>query len=188
MARIDIPKLDDLTDRQRDAVIAAEKSMGFIANDALLMVKNPALAASFSSLVSSIYAPAKVDPGLKRLIGLVSSSAAGCQYCVGHTAHTSVHYGVSDEKLTNVWNFETSEFFDDSERAALRIAMHAGQTPNAVTDEMFASLDEYYDDDAKLEIVAVIALFGFLNRWNSTLATDLESLPLQSLESIQSSA
>ena len=60
--------------------------------------------------------------------------------------------------------------------------VHAGQTPNGVSDEMFADLGEHFDVGEQLEIVAVIAMFGFLNRWNSTLATDLEALPLSTLE------
>ncbi len=35
----------------------------------------------------------------------------------------------------------------------------------------------YFDDSEMVEIVAVIALFGFLNRWNDTVATDLEPAP-----------
>ena len=117
------------------------------------------------------------DAGLKRLVGLMTSSAAGCQYCVGHTAFTSRHHGVSDAKLKAVWDFESSELFSDAERAALRVALLAGQTPNGVTDQAWAELAGHFDEEAQLEIVAVIALFGFLNRWNSTLQTDLESLP-----------
>ena len=68
---------------------------------------------------------------------------------------------------------------------ALRVAMHAGQSPNGVTDAMFAELQQHFDDDAVVEIVAVIAMFGFLNRWNSTLKTDLESAPAEASKIIR---
>lgn len=41
-----------------------------------------------------------------------------------------------------------------------------------------AQLREHFDDDQVVEIVAVIANFGFLNRWNGTMATQLERSPL----------
>lgn len=184
MARLPIPSIDDLSPDRRAMIDAAEAMMGFVANDALMMSKKPALTKAFAGLVGAIYAPSEIEPGLKQLIGLVTSAASGCQYCVGHTAHASQHNGIDEEKLAAVWQFESSSLYDDAERAALRVALHAGQSPNGVTDPMFADLTNYFSEDAQLEIVSVIALFGFLNRWNSTLATDLESTPQGALATI----
>jgi hypothetical protein len=60
----------------------------------------------------------------------------------------------------------------------LRFAQAAGQTPNAVTDADFEDLRKFYSEKQILQIVAVISLFGFLNRWNDTLGTPLEAGPL----------
>ena len=187
MSRIDPLSIEQLSATQRQAVDRAEKLMGFVSNDALTMARSPELAESFGALVAAVYAPGQVDGRLKRLIGLMTSAAAGCTYCVGHTAFSSERLGVTADKLADVWNYETSTLFSAAEKAALRVALHAGQSPHGVTDEMFAALSEYYDEDAQLEIVAVIALFGFLNRWNSTLATDLESLPSATLQKLETS-
>ncbi len=46
--------------------------------------------------------------------------------------------------------------------------------PNAVTDEMFEELRKHWTEEQIVEIVGLIALFGFLNRWNDTMATTLE--------------
>ncbi len=184
MARLPIPEIDSLPAERRRAIEAAKASMGFVANDALLMSADPHLTDTFAALVGAIYKPGEVAPGLKRLIGLVTSSASGCQYCVSHTAHTSQMNGIEAQKLAEIWEFETSAHYSPPERIALRIAMHAGQAPNGVTDAMFEELREYYSDEAVLEIVSVIALFGFLNRWNSTLATDIESAPGASLQMV----
>lgn len=58
-----------------------------------------------------------------------------------------------------------------SEKSAPRLeplppdpGLAAGGVPNGVTDEMFAKLREYWSDGHIVEIVAMIALFGFLNR------------------------
>ena len=178
-----IPPVPDrqLTEAQREIVAAAEQLMGFVSNDTLVMARNPALTRAFGQLVAAIYAPGKVDAGLKRLIGLVTSSAAGCTYCMGHTAYASGRQGVDDTKIEAVWSFEQSELFSAAEKAALRVALHAGQVPNGVTDTLYDELASHYDEEAQLEIISVIALFGFLNRWNSTLHTQLESLPQNAL-------
>ena len=108
------------------------------------------------------------------MVALISSASAGCRYCQAHTGHSAERLGVSEEKLADIWNFETSEHFDDAERAALRLAFHAGQVPNAATDEHFAELAKHFDQDQIAAIVAVLSLFGYLNRWNDTMATQLE--------------
>ena len=51
--------------------------------------------------------------------------------------------------------------------------------PNAVTDADFAELKKHYGEPQIVDIVAVIALFGFLNRFNDTMATELESSPIE---------
>ena len=55
----------------------------------------------------------------------------------------------------------------------------AAQVPNAVTDADFAELKKHYTDAQIVDIVAVISLFGFLNRFNDTIATELEASPIE---------
>ena len=78
-----------------------------------------------------------------------------------------------------MWNYQTSPLFSAAERAALDVAVAAGCVPNAVTDEMFMELRKHWSDEQVVEIVGVIAMFGFLNRWNDTFATPLEDEPLE---------
>jgi hypothetical protein len=55
----------------------------------------------------------------------------------------------------------------------------AAQVPNAVSDADFAELKKHYTDAQIVDIVAVISLFGFLNRFNDTMATELEAPPIE---------
>ena len=59
-------------------------------------------------------------------------------------------------------------------RSALRLAYHASLVPNEATSNDFDELKKFFDDGQIVEIVATTALFGYLNRWNDTLATTLE--------------
>lgn len=185
MSRISPLTVEQLAPPARGALAAAEELMGFTANDALILARNPALMQAVSALVQAVYAPGEVPNPLKRMVGLMTSTAAGCRYCMAHTALSSREFGVDEDKLREIWQFETSEKFTAAERAALRVALHAGQSPSGVTDEMFAELEPHFSVDAQLELVAVIAMFGFLNRLNATLATDVESLPAAALSSAE---
>jgi uncharacterized peroxidase-related enzyme len=155
-----------------------EARMGFLPNSMLTMARRPDVMEAFSRLHTAVMGDGKVDGVLKQLVATVVSAAAGCSYCQAHTSHVAERRGTEAEKLASVWQFETSPLFSEAERAALRVAQGAGVTPNAVTDEQMAQLGRHFDDDQVVEIVAVIANFGFLNRWNDTLATQLERTPL----------
>jgi uncharacterized peroxidase-related enzyme len=159
---------------------AVRQRMGFIPNSMLIMQRSPSLTRAFSAMTASVWDPTgKVDVKLKRLISHVASRAAGCRYCMAHTAEGAAKLGVDAAKLDAVWSYQTSPLFDAAERAALDVAVAAGTVPNAVTDEMFAELRKHWSDDQVVEIVGIIALFGFLNRWNDTFATPLEESPLE---------
>ena len=170
---------DELSPEARELVAAAERSMGFRPNDGLTMARVPGLLPAVSELVKAIYRPGRVSFELKRLVALVASSAAGCRYCTAHTAHGAHESGVVDPaKLEAVWSFEESPLFSPAERAALRVALGAGAAPSHVSDGDFAELRRHFSEEEVLELVAVLSLFAFLNRWNHTLQTELESSPL----------
>jgi uncharacterized peroxidase-related enzyme len=158
---------------------AARKRMGFVPNSLLIMQRDPNLVKGYTAMSAAIWNPqSKVDLKLKRLISHVSSRSAGCQYCMAHTAEGASKLGVEDEKLRAVWDYQTSPLFTPAERAALDVAVAAANVPNAVTEEMFTELRKHWTEEQIVEIVAVIAMFGFMNRWNDTMATPLEDDPL----------
>lgn len=155
-----------------------ERSMGYIPNSLFVMAHRPELLDAFARLAGVIAGPGRVDQGLKQLVAHVASSVSGCRYCQAHTASLAHNYGVDADRLEAVWQFEEDKRFSDAERAALRLARDAAQQPSAATASHFDELAAHFDHGQIVEIVSVIALFGFLNRWNDTMATDLEDEPL----------
>jgi len=159
---------------------AMRRNLGFIPNSILIMQRKPKLAKALAQLTAAVWDPdSRVGRGFKRVIAHVASRAAGCQYCMAHTAGGALHFGVEDEKLAAVWDYQTSPLYSAAERAALDFALAAATVPNEVTDEMFAEMRKHWTEEQIVEIVGVIALFGFLNRWNDTMATPLEDEPIQ---------
>lgn len=159
---------------------AGKKILGFVPNSQRIMAYKPEVLRAFAQLANAIYDPAnsRLPVSLKTMISAASSLAAGCMYCAAHTSSTAGRVGVDEQKIAAIWAFETSDLFSDSERAALRFAQSASSVPNLVTDADFEDLRQYYGEEEIVEIVSVISLFGFLNRWNDTLATELEEDPV----------
>lgn len=116
-----------------------------------------------------------IDPRMRQLIAFTVSLSAGCRYCQAHTSGTLDRQGVPAEKIEAILNYASSPLYSPAERAALDLAFAAGTTPNTSSPEHFAELRRHFDEDQILDIVTVIAYFGFLNRWNDTMGTDLEA-------------
>ncbi len=83
------------------------------------------------------------------------------------------------KKIAALADFEDSPLFTPAERAAIRLGFKAGRQPNEAGPADFDALKAHYDDGQIVEIVAAIALFGYLNRWNDTMATTLEPHALE---------
>ena len=167
---------------QQDTFNLIESFMGYLPNSHLSMAKNPKLNDGFGALAGTIFASKHLDMGLINLIALASSLASGCKYCQAHTSHGANRAGISAEKISEILKYKESDQFSLGEKAALDLAFSAGATPNASKKEHFVELQNYYSDEAIIDIVAVIALFGFLNRWNDTLGSKLEDVPKEFVE------
>lgn len=177
MARMD-PLPADARPELAATFATFERILGVVPNSLLTMQRRPRIVAAFEALTEAVMDPeSAVDPGLKRLAAHMASRAAGCQYCQAHSLVAAGTSGVSDDKIAAIWEFRTSPLFDDAERVVLEFALAAGAVPNAVTDEHMARLGDHWTDDEIVEILAAICLYAFLNRWNDTMATELEAGP-----------
>lgn len=176
-------RIDPLTDEQMgdsiDFLKPTIERLGFLPNSQRIMAHKPELLFGINELYKAIMHRSEdsLPPGLLYLVGNASSLAAGCMYCVAHSGGAASHNGIEDEKIAAIWEFETSDLFSEAERAAIRFAQASSTVPNMVTDEDFAELREHFTDYQIIELLSIICLYGFFNRWNDTLATPLEGGP-----------
>ena len=81
---------------------------------------------------------------------------------------------IGSEQIAALYEYRTSELFDDKERVAIDFAMAAASVPNAVTDKLYASLAAHWTEEEIVELLGVVCMFGVFNRWNDSMATLLE--------------
>ena len=176
MARLE-PRSADELDHLQAQFDQTQQMMGYVPNSLPTMARVPGLVEAFGGLGRAVMANPAIPGPLAQMVAQVASTAAGCRYCQAHTTAHAAHMGVSEEKLDELWTWKTSEHFDAAERAALDLAFDAASVPNGVSDDHFTALREHFDDDQIAGLVAIVSYFGFLNRWNDTMATDLEADP-----------
>jgi len=173
-------------DANKDVKKLAEffnETLGFCPNSVLTMQIRPEIARSFISLNMAVMDnKGRVTSALKRLIAWVSSNATGCRYCQAHAIRAAERYGAEQEQLDNVWDYKTHPAFNAAERAALDFSLAASVVPNDVNQTIQANLHKYWDDGEIVEMLGVISLFGFLNRWNDSMGTVIEEGAVASAE------
>lgn len=152
------------------------ETLGFCPNSVLTMQRRPAIAKAFINLNMAVMAnDGRVNAEQKRLIGYITSANTGCRYCEAHTILAAERYGGTDERLENIWSFRDSEMYTLGEKAAFEFALAASSVPNAVNDDISSQLHKYWDEGEIVEILGVVSLFGFLNRWNDSMGTTMET-------------
>jgi alkylhydroperoxidase family enzyme len=172
------PLSKETTPELADDFAIFEQILGFVPNSLLTMQRKPEMVKGFGVLTKAVMAAdGEVDLGFKRLLAHFASRAAGCQYCEAHSLIAAKIHGIADEKVVAVWEYKTSKLYTDAERVALDYALAAGSVPNAVDEELMVRMKQHWNENEICEILGAICLYGFLNRWNDSMATDLEDAP-----------
>lgn len=152
-----------------------EETLGFTPNSLFTMMHRPRISNAFVEMNKAVMEnKGRVTSSLKRLLAYLSSMTTGCRYCEAHAIRAAERYGSEQDKLNHIWEYDTYPAFTDAERAVFDFAIAASQVPNAVTDEIADNLRKHWDDGEIVEILGVVALFGYLNRWNDSMGTQLE--------------
>ncbi|MCB1606688.1 MAG: carboxymuconolactone decarboxylase family protein [Xanthomonadales bacterium] len=155
-----------------------EKILGFVPNSLLTLQRRPKIVEGFGVLTRAVMDPeGEVDLGFKRLIAHFCSRAAGCQYCMAHSLIAAQIHGIAEEKVAALWEYQSSPLYSEAERAALDYALAAGAVPNQVDEALMTRMRAHWSEGQIVEILAAVCLYGFLNRWNDSMATELEAAP-----------
>ncbi|SHG56025.1 carboxymuconolactone decarboxylase family protein [Flagellimonas flava] len=159
------------------------ETLGFCPNSVLTMQHRPAISKAFINLNKAVMAnDGRVTSALKRMIAWVSSNATGCRYCQAHAIRAAERYGAEQEQLDNIWEYRTHPAFSEAERAALDFSLAASQVPNPIDADIKARLYEHWNEGEIVEMLGVISLFGYLNRWNDSMGTSIEDGAVDSAE------
>tara|TARA_R110002167_G_scaffold158880_6_gene354239 strand:- start:5658 stop:6260 length:603 start_codon:yes stop_codon:yes gene_type:complete len=160
------------------------ETLGFRPNSVLTMQHRPAISTAFINLNKAVMAnEGRVSSALKRMIAWVSSNASGCRYCQAHAIRAAERYGAEQEQLDNIWEYRTHPAFSEAERVALDFSLLASQVPNGVNAEIKKRLYQHWNEGEIVEMLGVISLFGYLNRWNDSMGTSIEEGAVESGES-----
>lgn len=176
-----LPATEEGDEEFRNLIRFFDETLGFCPNSVKTMYHRPRIAYAFIEMNKAVMEnKGRVTSALKRMMGYISSNIAGCRYCQAHTIRAAERYGADPAQLEHIWEYKTNPVFNEAERAALDFAATSSMIPNQVTDEIADELRRHWDEGEIVEMLGVIALFGYLNRWNDSMGTTLEGGALES--------
>ena len=175
MTRLEPLALDQV-DGLEEVELTYQRTLGFVPNGLRIMARRPDIVKGFIALRRAVRDPASgtVPAELKNRCAHGASPTHGCRYCQAHSLQGAGRAGAEQARLEAVWDFAQSELFSPAEKAALDFSVKAASVPNGLADEDFERMREHWDEGQIVEILAAVSLYGFLNRFNDSLATPLE--------------
>jgi AhpD family alkylhydroperoxidase len=115
-----------------------------------------------------------LEPALRSLVTVRVSQINSCSFCIDANSATLLKRGGEEKKLQALPEHESSPLFSEREKAALAYAeavTSAGRFPEA---EHFERLRRHFDDDALLELTALVAFQNLSSKFNTALGVEAQ--------------
>jgi len=110
-----------------------------------------------------------ISKRLQALADLKAATLIQCEYCIDMGSAISHAWGLTDEELLALPNYQTSALFSDLDKLVLDYAVAMSRTPVDVSDDLFDRLRHHLDDGQLVELTHRIALENMRGRFNKAL-------------------
>jgi uncharacterized peroxidase-related enzyme len=110
-----------------------------------------------------------LPPILRSLITVRVSQLNGCRFCVDINSATLLKRGGAVGKVEALDAWQQSDLFSESERVALEYAEAVTLRSDAIEERLMERLKEHFEDDAIIELTALIAFQNLSSKFNSAL-------------------
>ena len=137
---------------------------------ARLWARVPKLFATVALLYGALdHKGSPLEPALRSLLTVRISQLNWCPFCVDINSATLMKRGASLEKVEALSHWRDSDLFDARERTALDYAEAVTLSDRQVDDALMAAVKARFDDDAVLELTALIAFQNLSSKFNAAL-------------------
>ena len=144
------------------------RKYGKVLDAALLWARSPRLFLAVASLYGAIdRRSSPIEPALRSLLTVRVSQINHCRFCVDINSATVLKRGISEDKLWALEDWGASNLFSERERVALEYAEAITLSDLDVSDDLMARVKRQFDDDAIVELTAVIAFQNMSSKFNA---------------------
>lgn len=105
----------------------------------------------------------------RALAELKAATTVRCEYCIDLGSQIARQWGITDEELLALADYQNAPCFSDVDKLILQYATAMSRTPVEVTDELFDALRVHFDPPQLVGLTHVINLGNMRARFNIAL-------------------
>jgi AhpD family alkylhydroperoxidase len=147
-----------------------KRRYGAVLEPARLWGRTPKVFATLALLYGALdRRSSPIEPALRTLVTVRVSQINWCSFCVDVNSATALKRGIGEEKLLAIADHASSPLFSERERAALAYCESMTYTNRRPSEQNFASLRQHFNDDAIVELTALVAFQNLSSKFNAAL-------------------
>ena len=130
-----------------------------------VMAHRPEILKAFFELFKVIMSEGKIEKLLKWKIAYVVSEALKCPFCVDVTSKMLQKFGATKEEIKRAKKLED---LPEKEKEILELVKEVTLKARVCNPELFEKLKKKFSEQELVEIISIIGLFNYINRFNNT--------------------
>ncbi|MCE2570066.1 carboxymuconolactone decarboxylase family protein [Motilimonas eburnea] len=147
-----------------------QRNYGEILMPGLLWGKVPLLFATVASLYGVINRKrSPITPVLRALVTVRVSQLNHCKFCIDINSMTLAKRTGSETKVLALSDWRNDPIFDEQERAVLDYTEAMSDSNQGVKDEQVATLKQWFNEAAIVDLTALIAFQNMSAKFNAAL-------------------
>jgi len=164
-----LPSLEknEVKDVAKEVFEKFERETGKVPEWVKVMAHRPEILKEFVELFKAIMKEGEIEPFLKWKIAYVVSQTLKCPFCLDVTEKMLKKFGATDEILKKIKEIKE---LPEKEREILELVKDVTLDGHLDNPEIFEKLKEKFTPSQIVEIISVMGLFNYINRFNNTLA------------------
>jgi AhpD family alkylhydroperoxidase len=152
-----------------------KRRYGAVLEPSRLWGRSPKVFASLALLYGALdRRSSPIEPVLRSLVTVRVSQINWCAFCVDINSASVLKRGADQAKLTELGDFESSARFHEHEKAALSYAEAMTYSDKQPTAKHFERLRAHFDDDAIIELTALVAFQNLSSKFNAALGVEAQ--------------
>lgn len=144
-----------------------EEQSGSVPEWAKVMAHRPEILKEFVELFKVIMNKGEIEENLKWKIAYVVSQTLKCKFCVDVTKKMLKKMGATQDELVNIKKLNN---LSEEEKQILELVKDVTLDGHLDQPDIFDKLKQKMNEKELVEIVSVIGLFNYINRFNNTFA------------------
>ena len=132
----------------------------------------PATFWSFANTWETVFRNGVAEHAIKELCRVYVSRSVLCEFCGNQRSIKAAKSGLKEDDYSDLINFESSTRYDDRQKAALAYAEAVTYSERQVTPEHLTRLRHHFDDDAIIELTALVAFQNLSSKFNAALGVE----------------